>query len=679
VKLKVVVVAAVVEVKNLSFSYRNGEPVLKNLSLSINEGDFIAVTGPSGSGKSTLFYLLGCLLDKYQGEILFQNRALRKLSENERALLRNQRIGFVFQQFYLLPRASVRENILLPTYYPFDDAHPVQADEDRALDIVKSLGIAELLDRGPQELSGGQQQRVAIARALMRDPPIILADEPTGNLDSHSSDAVMEILKKLNREGRTVVIITHSPEIAAQCSRVLRLKDGEIESDEIQNQDALTKPHLPLCALEWKGKSSFFGIRALLRSLPSAWDNILRSKTKSLLTMMGVSLGVAAVLSTLSLGTYAKTKILQGYEALGVNTLTFTGYPNWRSSTGASAKFQSFDWKRDIEGLYSVFDEIEEISPILNMWNPVLSFGGVSLSDNTSAYGISETYLSITGQRIEKGRALSVFDMDLGSAVCVIGSEVSSMLFSGADPLGKQLSVSQDSTISLPCRVVGVLEKQPQAQGSMQPNRQVILPHTYFSKSMTNPWQRELRQVLIKVRNGEEPSSLGEKLEGFYKLRFGDSGQFDAGTQAKLIAQMKLFLNVFSGLLSAVAIIALLVGGVGINNMMLANLAERLKELGLRKSLGATPRQLRFLVLGESLLLCFFAGLLGLIVGVVAYQGLVFAATRFIDKLEYEWIFEPFALILSFVAIFITGVLSGIVPALKAEKLDVMEAMRQDA
>lgn len=674
--------APLVEVKNLKFSYRKGENVLNNLSLTIGEGELVALTGPSGSGKSTLFYVLGCLLEKYEGEVLWSGRSLKKLSETERAFLRNQQIGFVFQQFYLLPRASVKDNILLPAYYPFENSAPNDDDKQRVLDIVKKLNIEDLLDRRPQELSGGQQQRVAIARALLRNPSIILADEPTGNLDSKSSQIVMDLLKQLNKEGHTIVIVTHSPEISSQCDRVLRMKDGVLESDERKDKvllppSRINKQHNQFFDGSLKGQS-FLGWKALVKALPSAWSNILRSKAKSLLTMLGVSLGVAAVLCTLSLGSFAKARILEGYEALGVNTLRFTGYENWRGGNSSPIKFQQFDWNRDVFPLYEIFPEIEIISPIYSLWNPTFSFGGVSLADNTMALGVSTEYFKITGQLIEKGRRLSIFDMDAGAPVCVIGHEVALNLFPTLDPLDKQVSISQDSTVSLPCRVVGVLEKLPSSQGSIQPNRQILLPYTYFSKAMTIPWYRQLNTLLFKIESGQDPSLLGEKLEGFFKNRFGDSGRFNAGADAKLITQMKLFLNIFSGLLSAVAFIALLVGGVGINNMMLANLAERLKELGLRKSLGATPRQLRYLVLGESLMLCLGAGFVGLVVGVSAYQGLIFAATKLIDKLEYQWIFEPLAFLLSFVAIFVTGVLSGIVPAIKAEKLDVMESMRQD-
>ena len=396
--------------------------------------------------------------------------------------------------------------------------------------------------------------------------------------------------------------------------------------------------------------------------------------------MLGVSLGVAAVLSTMSLGAFAKNKILEGYQAMGVNTLRFDGYENWRHPPRdfAPANFRSFDWNKDIVPFLRIFPQIEAISPLFNMWEPTISFGGNSFSEKTLAFGVNEQYFPITGQRVEVGRPLSIFDIERGAPVCVIGIEVRNRLFMQIDPIGRLLSVGQEGSSSMPCKIVGVLQKQPTTQSGIQPDSEVLMPYTYFSKAATSPYQRRMHEMLLKIRTGLDPSEEAKKFEGYFISRYGSTGEFQGASDAKLVSQMKLFLSVFSGLLSAVAVIALVVGGVGINNMMLASLSERLKELGLRKALGATPRQLRFLMLGESVLLCAAAGVLGLVFGFAAYQGLVFAATKLIPKLEYQWVFVPTAFILSFVAIFLTGLLSGLVPAMRAERLDVMEALRQD-
>lgn len=670
-----------IEARDLEFSYRAGEKILRGISFQIGCGELVAVTGPSGSGKSTLFYLLGCLLDKYSGDVVFRGQSTKALASNEKSWLRNREIGFVFQQFYLLPRATVRENILLPTYFPFDDSSPSATDRVQVEEIATKLGIAGLLDRNPQELSGGQQQRVAIARALLRRPQLILADEPTGNLDSKSSDSVMQLLKDLHREGHTVVIVTHSPEIAAQCERVIHVKDGELERDEHVNQAA----YVPVAAHPLDIPHSGFGklgVRSFFKSLPIAWSNIKRSRAKSALTMLGVSLGVAAVLSTMSLGAFAKQKILEGYQSLGVNTLRFYGYRDWMPSGSAyaPASFREFNWDVDIVPLSKIFDELAEISPFFNLSKPKVRFGGREFNDNPWVGGVNENYLSIAGQSVAEGRAFSSFDLTAGAPVCIIGADVRVRLFPGGlNPINQRINVDDESTNSaMPCRVVGVLARQASTQSETQANSMIMMPYTYFVKVVMEPYYRTMSQFIVKINDGYEAAATGDKLVGFFKMRYGNSGYFAAASDAKLIAQMNMFLNVFSGLLATVALIALLVGGVGINNMMLASLSERLKELGLRKALGATPRQLRNLMLGESVLLCTTAGVVGLAVGFAAYQGTVLAATRLIPKLEFEWIFEPTAFVISFAAIFITGLCSGLIPAMKAEKLDVMEALRQD-
>lgn len=672
-------VVPLVEARGLRFSYRRGEEVLKGLSFSIYSGEFVAVTGPSGSGKSTLFYLLGCLLDKFEGDVLIKGQSTRSLGENEKSWLRNREIGFVFQQFYLLPRASVLENILLPTQFPFDESRASPEDIKRAYEIAAKLGITELLERNPQELSGGQQQRVAIARALLRKAQLILADEPTGNLDSKSSESVLDLLKQLNAEGHTVVIVTHSPEIAAQCRRVIRVRDGLLEPDSAESSTSAKKRNSPAFRIEG-GSFGGLGFGSFLKALPVAWGNIRRSRAKAALTMLGVSLGVAAVLTTMSLGSFAKDKILEGYQAMGVNTLRFNGFPAWRRSSKdfAPATFAGFSWEKDIVPFMNVFPQVEAVSPLFNMYEPTLSFGGLSLSDKVMAIGVNEQFFPITGQRTAKGRTLSVFDVTQGAPVCVIGDEVKNRLFPNMEPLGKIISLGQESVTSMSCNVVGILEKQPGSTDGINPNTQVILPYSYFSKAAASPYQRTMFEFIMKITPGIDPAEQGTSFEGYFISRYGSTGQFSASSEAKLISQMTLFLNVFSGLLSAIAMVALVVGGVGINNMMLASLSERLKELGLRKAMGATPRQLRFLMLGESIFLCTAAGIIGLVVGFGAYQGLIFAATKLIPKLEYQWVFLPMAFVISFIAIFATGLLSGLVPAMKAERLDVMEALRQD-
>jgi putative ABC transport system ATP-binding protein len=200
---------------------------LKKINLEIKEGEFLSIVGPSGSGKSTLLHLLG-LLDRHsQGKFLFLDNNISLLSDDQLASLRNQTIGFVFQQFNLLPRTGSLENVLLPTLY--GGGNPEEAKQ-RAVKLLKDLGLGKKLNNFPNQLSGGQQQRVAVARALINQPKIIFADEPTGNLDTQSGKEVFAILKKIHLEGKTVVLVTHDPALARQTNRQIYLQDGEIKN-----------------------------------------------------------------------------------------------------------------------------------------------------------------------------------------------------------------------------------------------------------------------------------------------------------------------------------------------------------------------------------------------------------------------------------------------------------------
>jgi putative ABC transport system ATP-binding protein len=221
----------VITLEGITKVYRTGEvevAALKGISLHIPEGEFVAIMGPSGSGKSTLMNLIGCLDQPSSGRYILDGYDVSALTDDQLAWIRNRKIGFVFQSYNLIPRASAVHNVEMPLIYAGDNLQR----KERAMAALESVGLLERAGHLPNELSGGQQQRVAVARALVTDPAILLADEPTGNLDSESSLEIMKLLRDLNQQGRTIVLITHEPDIAAFASRVVRVRDGVIVSDE---------------------------------------------------------------------------------------------------------------------------------------------------------------------------------------------------------------------------------------------------------------------------------------------------------------------------------------------------------------------------------------------------------------------------------------------------------------
>lgn len=671
-------------VRGLHFSYRQGDreiPVLHGLNFDVDAGEFVAIRGSSGSGKSTLLYLLGGMSRLQRGQVEIAGVNLVQLSSGESAFFRNRFIGFIFQHFHLLPRSSVKENILLPSIYPLETPHdPVKA-EQRVSYLMKELGIEELAEKGPQQLSGGQQQRVAVARALVNEAPLILADEPTGNLDSANARIVMDLLKELNPKGKTIILITHDSALAQDAGRVITLKDGLIVSD--QKKKAGTAPKIDdqidqqLQEMPAVNRSPSWDYFKSITSFALATST--KSKVRSWLTTVGVSIGIAAILATLTLGQFAKEKILSSYAELGVNTLQFHGYSNWRRKANdlVAINFQSFKWDSDLAPLKSIFPEIARLSPMINNFANNFGYGGKVTNDEGRIIGVNEEAFGITKLPLAMGTTFSKYHIDYRSNVCVIGDEVASQLFRQVSPLGKMIMVSESSK-SFTCKVIGTLRPRSTRSQWRNANMEVYVPYTYYLATGGSRWSNKVNEVLIELKDGAAIETVGKSIRAFFERKYGKSGEFRVDSDSLLIEQMDRFLSVFSSFLGILAAISLGVGGMGITNMMLVSISERFREIGLRKALGATDISLRWQLLMESVLLCVFAGAFGLIFGFAFYQIIIWGAGQVIQKLQFEWVFIPWVFIFSAVSIFIVGVLSGVVPALRAEKLSAMEALRYE-
>jgi len=674
------------EVKNLSFQYQVGTQrvdVLKNLNFKVNAGEFVGIQGPSGSGKSTLFYILGFLLKPTSGTVIFDGVDITELSDEDLTVVRNQKIGFVFQQFHLLAKASVLENILLPTRYPSEFADTESDHLGKAKALAQQVGLTGHLRHQPNQLSGGQQQRVAIARALINDIDLILADEPTGNLDSQNAQQILDLLTELNRRGKTIILITHDSDVAKRCSKVLHLKDGAFERT-VENFAPPTNTRAAkttkISRLPKIYDLSMY--RKIAKSVfPLVLENLLRNKAKSLLTMLGVVIGVAAVLAMVTLGQFSKERILETYETLGVNKLMIRGYQNWRmkATDSIGVRFRAFDWEHDIVALKKLFPEVMIMSPSMSTTRVRAVAGGVEAGDQkVSVYGVTPEYLDITNRGLEVGRNLTPYDVEGRSPVCLIGFEIAERLFSRINPLSQVVTITDGQRISYSCLVIGVLKSTTSNKDWSPPNLNVFIPYTYFQSVADNWWSSQIHEVALQIAPDGDVEATGKKIQSYFEQKYGKSGMFNVDSDSTLIAQMKKFLNIFEILLAAIAMIALAVGGIGINNMMLVSVTERLKEFGIRKALGATNRSLRLQVLMESVALCVVAGLMGVIIGFTSYESMIFFATKLIPSLKFQWIFEPVAVTMSLFSILAVGIASGLVPALKAEKLQVIEALRSE-
>ncbi|MFZ2407436.1 MAG: MacB family efflux pump subunit [Methylobacter sp.] len=633
--------------KNIQRYYPNGDTVVRALddvSLTVWPGEFVAIIGQSGSGKSTLMNLIGCLDKANLGTYHVLDQDVAGFDADQLAALRRETFGFVFQRYNLLNNASAAENVEIPALYA-GLSKPER--HSRALQLLERLGLGDRGDHKPMQLSGGQQQRVAIARALMNDAPVILADEPTGALDSQSGKEVMALLRDLHREGRTILLITHDESVAAHAQRIITIRDGKIAGDSGENRSGrmLSPP-------QHRGIGAAGVAAELLEAAKTAMRSLHANLFRTALTLLGIVIGVAAVVAMLAVGEGSQKKVLDQMRAMGTNILSIRpGAPGLRGSSDVATLIPA-----DADAI-SELDNVEWASPERNTRQTV-RYGNIDYA--TSVQGVAPSMTEVRDWEVAEGDFFDERDMRRYAPVIVLGQTVRQILFSdGSDPLGRYVMVG-----NIPFEVVGVMTaKGADAQGTDRDDA-VFMPLTTGLIRLFG--QNYLGGITVKVRDVEHIDSTQQAISDLLLARH-QVEDFRIRNMASILATAEETQNTFTLMLGIVAAISLLVGGIGVMNIMLVSVTERTREIGVRMATGARRRDILLQFNTEAAVVCTLGGLMGVLLGFAAGTGL-----RYFDMAV---IFSPLPAILAFSCAFGTGLLFGYLPARKAAGLDPVVAL----
>ncbi|PMY59767.1 MULTISPECIES: MacB family efflux pump subunit [Pseudomonas] len=652
-----------IDLKGIRKSYGGGDTpqvdVLRGIDLSIHAGEFVAIVGASGSGKSTLMNILGCLDRPTSGEYLFAGENVARLDSDELAWLRRQAFGFVFQGYHLIPSGSAQENVEMPAIYA---GTPAAERHARAAALLDRLGLASRTGNRPHQLSGGQQQRVSIARALMNGGHIILADEPTGALDSHSGAEVMSLLDELASQGHVVILITHDREVAARAKRIIEIRDGEIVSDtadehpEVQasaNSGALQAVDLRQRLADgsehngaWKGE--------LVDAVQAAWRVMWINRFRTALTLLGIVIGVASVVVMLAVGEGSKRQVMAQMGAFGSNIIYLSGYsPNPRTPEG----IVTLD---DVAALANL-PQVKRIMPV-NGAKAGVRFGN---ADYMSYVGGNDTnFPEIFNWPVAQGSYFSDADERSAAAVAVIGHKVREKLLKDvANPIGQYILIE-----NVPFQVVGVLSEKGASSGDSDSDDRIAVP--YSAASIRLFGDHNPQYVAIAAADASRVKQTEREIDELMLRMHGGKRDFELTNNAAMIQAEARTQNTLSLMLGAIAAISLLVGGIGVMNIMLMTVRERTREIGIRMATGARQRDILRQFLTEAVMLSVVGGLAGIGVALIIGGILILS--------EVAVAFSLAAILGAFGCALITGVTFGFMPARKAARLDPVKALTSE-
>lgn len=649
----------VVDIRDISRHYKSGETVVKALdgvSLRIHSGEFVAIMGQSGSGKSTLMNILGCLDRATGGQYHVLGKDVSTLDSNALAALRRDTFGFIFQRYNLLTTSSAEENVEMPAIYAGKSRRERQ---ERARDLLTDLGLGDRCDHRPNQLSGGQQQRVAIARALVNDPPVILADEPTGALDSKSSKDVMDLLKRLNGDGRTIIVITHEEEVAKHARRIIRIGDGKIISDErIDFADDNSGNELAKRAPSdgQPHESSTLAAEAL-ESTKTALRALKANIFRTALTLLGIIIGVAAVITMLAIGEGSKRNVLAQISAMGTNLLNIQpGAPGMRGGGSDIATLVLDDAK-------AIENDISNIIAVVPERNGVQTMRFGNIDDSVSISGVGENFPIAQDWDVERGNFFTAEDVRSYATVIVLGTTAVSTFFPhGENPIGQYVLVG-----NIPFEVIGIMKSKGASPWGADQDNTGWIPHTTAMVRIFG--SHYLSRIAVKVDDVNLIDRTQEEITQLIKARH-QAEDFRIRNSASFLEMATETQNTLTILLGAVAAISLLVGGIGVMNIMLVSVVERTREIGIRMATGARQRDIMLQFNTEAAVVCTIGGLLGVLIG--------FGAGIALSFFGVSVAFTAGPALLAFSCAVGTGLLFGYLPARKAAHLDPVIALSSE-
>ncbi|MGQ3053575.1 MAG: ATP-binding cassette domain-containing protein [Roseateles sp.] len=663
-----------IELKNVARHYQLGEidvPALDGVSLAIEAGEFVAIMGQSGSGKSTLMNVLGCLDNPTHGSFVIDGKDASTLGPDELAALRRERFGFIFQRYHLLPHLDARANAALPAVYA---GVGTGARGERARALLERLGLGERLHHRPNELSGGQQQRVSIARALMNGGQIILADEPTGALDSASGAEMLRLLEELNQRGHTIILVTHDAAVAAHARRVIELKDGKVVADNGTPAGHVAPAELPSDAppvkrSAWPGRWLVQWREAVATALLALRSNRLRTA----LSMLGISIGIASVVSIVALTTAARDSIESNVASMMSGRI-----PVWSGNPTLPPGVQAKPFRpNEIDSLRAL-DGVRGIT-----LNRQMQLTAHHRSRDATVQAVAADANTLKGRKLKvvQGRYFSAMDFEAHNQVLVLDEKARDALFKkgqsaigqvvllqlGGGPAAGQMAAPPSA--ALPFTVIGVAAADGGAISFSGGMSQLYLPNTTFGRKLDA--RADVWSFDVQLDNSVPPQQVREHVIHRLKALHGreDFSSFNAEEEFRKFQQIT---GAMAAVFAGVGAISLLVGGVGVMNIMLVSVSERTREIGIRMAVGARQGDVRLQFLIEAVVLCCLGGLVGVGLSWLAAQGLNAAQKEVVVVVSWA------ALGVAFAVSSLVGLVFGTLPARRAAALSPVDALARE-